>query len=140
MDFTEIPVCLEGSSPDILAELKELAGKISASVYEINSEERQTLHLAAVFTCNFVNYFYHLGNRLLEKQGLSFDLLKPLIRETASKVMEMEPYEAQTGPARRNDEVIIGNHLNLLDNEPELREIYQVLTKSIFEIYKKGTE
>lgn len=136
VDFTEIPVCLEGSSPEILAGLKELAGKVSGSVYEINSEERRILHLAAVFACNFVNHLYDLGSRLLGQQGLPFDLLKPLIRETALKVMEMDPYDAQTGPAKRNDEVIIGNHLNLLNDQPELREIYRVLTKSIFQTNK----
>lgn len=137
VDFTDIPVCLEASSTEILNELKELAGKISGSVYEINSEERKVLHLAAVFTCNFVNHFYYLGNQLLENQGLAFDLLKPLIRETAAKVMEMDPYEAQTGPAKRYDETIINNHLNLMDNRPELREIYSFVTKSIFKAYKK---
>jgi len=137
VDFTDIPICLEASSGAVLTELTELAKKISEAVYEIGSEDRKILHLAAVFACNFVNHFYYLGGQLIGKRGLAFDLLKPLIRETAVKVLEMDPYEAQTGPAKRYDETIIANHLSLMDNQPELREIYNFVTQSIFQAYKK---
>ncbi|MGV8090953.1 MAG: Rossmann-like and DUF2520 domain-containing protein [Mangrovibacterium sp.] len=137
IDFSDIPVCIEANSAKILNELRELAGKISNAVYEISSEERKILHLAAVFACNFVNHFYYISDQLLEKEGLAFDLLKPLIRETAAKVMTMDPYEAQTGPAKRFDETIINKHLKLMDNRPDLREIYSFVSRSIFQAHKK---
>jgi predicted short-subunit dehydrogenase-like oxidoreductase (DUF2520 family) len=137
IDFCGIPICLEANSEKILAELNELAGRISKAVYEITSEDRKILHLAAVFACNFVNHFYYIGDQLLEKQGLAFDLLKPLISETAAKVMGMDPCDAQTGPAKRYDETIINKHLKLMDNQPELREIYRFVTNSIYQAHKK---
>ncbi len=136
IDFSEIPVCLEASSTETLDQLKELAGRISKVIREVSSEERRILHLSAVFACNFVNHLYYLGGRLLNDQGMSFDLLKPLIRETAVKVMEMDPFDAQTGPARRYDENIIGKHLDLLNNQPETRAIYQIVTNSIYQTHK----
>jgi len=137
IDFSEIPICLEANSTEILGELTGLANKISSAVYEISSGERKILHLAAVFACNFVNHFYYIGDQLLKQEGIAFDLLKPLIRETAAKIMEMDPYEAQTGPAKRLDETIINKHLELMDNRPEFREIYRFVTNSIYQAYKK---
>lgn len=140
IDFSGIPICLEANSAESLAELKELAGRISKAVYEITSEDRKILHLAAVFACNFVNHFYDIGDRLLKKQGLAFDLLKPLISETAAKIMEMDPCDAQTGPAKRYDEAIINKHLKLMDNQPELKEIYRLVTNSIYRAHKNQFE
>lgn len=136
VEFAEIPFCLEASDDELLVELKELAGRLSNKVEEISSEQRQSLHLAAVFTCNFVNHFYYLGQQLVEKFGVDFDLLKPLILETAAKVMEIKPFDAQTGPAKRFDETIINKHLNFLADQPELQEIYSFVSRSIFEAHK----
>ena len=138
VNFREIPVCVEANSAEMLHELKDLAMKISENVCEINSTEREILHLSAVFTCNFVNHFYFLGADLLKENNLSFNLLKPLILETAAKVMELNPYAAQTGPAIRYDETIINKHLNLLETQPELRKIYSFVSESIFLAHKKA--
>lgn len=138
VEFSEVPICLEASSEEILNELKQLAVKLSKSVQQITSEERKMLHLAAVFTCNFVNHFYQVGDRLLEKQGLDFELLKPLIKETSDKVMTLKPTEAQTGPAVRFDETIINKHLKLLTDDPELKKIYSFVSESIYNTHKKG--
>ncbi|MGD9931996.1 MAG: Rossmann-like and DUF2520 domain-containing protein [Mangrovibacterium sp.] len=138
VDFSEIPICLEANSAETMNELKELAFRISGQVLEIDSAKRKILHLAAVFSCNFVNHFYYLGDLLLEQHQLNFDLLKPLIRETAGKVMELRPFDAQTGPAKRFDETIINNHLSLLGNQPELAEIYNFVSGSIFQAHKNS--
>jgi len=138
VNFREIPVCVEANSAEMLHELKDLAMKISENVREINSREREVLHLSAVFVCNFVNHFYYLGANLLEKYKLPFSLLEPLILETAAKVTELNPYEAQTGPAMRYDETIINKHLNSLETQPELRKIYSFVSESIFLAHKKA--
>jgi predicted short-subunit dehydrogenase-like oxidoreductase (DUF2520 family) len=131
VDFSDIPVCLEANSQEVFNELALLAGKLSETVRAVTSEERKVLHLAAVFTCNFVNHFYHIGASLIEEKGLDFDLLKPLIMETAQKVMDMQPIHAQTGPAVRFDEAILKNHLDMLSSKPKISKIYSFVSESI---------
>jgi len=140
MDFSDIPLCLEADSNEFLSELREMAGRISSQVLEIHSKERKILHMAAVFANNFVNHFYDISENILKENGLSFDLLKPLIRETTSKIMEIPPHDAQTGPARRCDKSIINRHLKLLKNNPEREKIYKFVTDSIISSYKKTND
>jgi len=140
IDFSEIPLCLEADSDEFLSELKEMAGRISSQVLEINSKERKILHMAAVFANNFVNHFYDISGNILKESGLSFDILKPLIRETTSKIMEIHPHDAQTGPARRCDKIVINRHLKLLKNNPEQEKIYKFVTDSIISSYKKTND
>lgn len=137
VDFSTIPVCIEASDPSLLIELEELALRISSSVHKINSEKRKTLHLAAVFVNNFVNHFYTIGAEILQQKELDFDLLKPLIQETADKIQTMHPMDAQTGPAKRNDQAVISDHLKMLEASPELQNIYTFVTQSIFHIHQK---
>ena len=136
--FDEIPLCLEASSPELLEDLKELARSITGNIHEIDSIQRESLHVSAVFVNNFVNHLYYIGDQLLDVKGVSFDLLKPLIKETAAKIEELSPFDAQTGPAKRFDETIINKHIKLLDKQPELREIYSFVSESIFQAHKKN--
>ena len=136
IEFSDIPICLEAAGPEVLGDLNELAGRLSSKVEKMTSEQRQSLHLAAVFASNFVNHFYYFSQQIVEKHEVNFDLLKPLICETAAKVMEVSPYDAQTGPAKRFDEAIINKHLKLLAEQPELLEIYSFVSRSIFEAHK----
>ena len=137
IDFSEIPVCIEANHPSTILKLEKLAERLSSSVNQINSDERKTLHLAAVFVNNFVNHFYVVGAEILQAKKLSFDLLKPIIRETAAKIETLHPVEAQTGPARRNDQSIIQSQLKMLHGEPELQKIYSFVTESIFQLNQK---
>jgi predicted short-subunit dehydrogenase-like oxidoreductase (DUF2520 family) len=107
-----------------------LGGTISKNVVEISSEKRAKLHLAAVFVNNFVNYLYQIGSEVLKKGNLPFELLKPLIAETASKIETLSPEEAQTGPAKRNDKKTIEKHLHLLENS-DFKEFYELFTKAL---------
>lgn len=137
IDFSEIPICIEASHPSTFLKLEKLAERLSGSVNQINSDERKTLHLAAVFVNNFVNHFYAIGADILHDKKLDFDLLKPLIRETAGKIQTMKPFEAQTGPAKRNDQSILKAHLKMLHDQPELQKIYSFATESIFQLQQK---
>lgn len=132
-NFSDIPLCLEASETEVFTKLKTLAYRISSSVQAISSEERKRLHLAAVFVNNFVNHMYAIGSGILEQSNLDFQLLKPLIRETAKKIESMHPFDAQTGPAKRMDQLVIGNHLNMLEGQPEWQKIYSFVTESIYE-------
>ncbi len=130
VDFTDIPLCIEAENPNDLKLLQDLGKIISRNVVEISSEKRAKLHLAAVFVNNFVNHLYGIGSSILEEEKLPFTLLEPLIRETAAKIETISPYQAQTGPAKRNDKKTIEKHLKLLAESP-YRDLYELFTHSL---------
>ncbi len=74
---------------------------------------------------------YDVASRLLAEEGIPFDVLLPLIDETASKVHTLTPYEAQTGPAVRGDKVVMRNHMDALEGDSELCEIYERISNYI---------
>jgi predicted short-subunit dehydrogenase-like oxidoreductase (DUF2520 family) len=130
VDFDQIPICLESENDSDFELLKKVAESISNSVFEINSQQRKALHISAVFVNNFVNHLYQIGNEICIENNVPFEILKPLILETANKVMSLSPKEAQTGPAKRNDTKTIEAHLDFLSNENHTT-IYKILTQSI---------
>ena len=131
VDFLRVPLCIEGANEVVAKRLIELAQTISNNVSRVNSAQRKVLHLAAVFACNFPNYLYEVARGLLAKDGLDFNLLRPLILETAQKVQHSFPEDVQTGPAIRNDKFTMDAHLQLLHNEPDLKLIYNLLSQEI---------
>lgn len=131
VDFRDIPIFVESHLAEDTHFLKEIAAALSERVYEATSEQRKSLHLAAVFTCNFTNHMYALAAELLRKYELPFEVMLPLIDETARKVHEVEPRAAQTGPAIRYDENVINGHLQMLADEPEMQELYRLISGSI---------
>jgi predicted short-subunit dehydrogenase-like oxidoreductase (DUF2520 family) len=133
VDFSEIPVFIEGTDPAI----RLLAESISRRVYALTTEARKYLHLSAVFACNFVNHCYALSAELLEQHGLPFDVMLPLIDETAGKVHQLHPHDAQTGPAVRYDENVIRMQSALLAADPELQKIYELLS---LDIHRKASK
>ena len=136
VDFSEIPIFVESNSNKNEKLLLQIAGEISDSVSLLNSEKRKMLHISAVFACNFVNHFYTIAADILKSKNIPFEVLKPLILETAKKVQEMEPERAQTGPAIRFDEKIMNSHLNELNEFGDYQQLYKLISKSIFDRYK----
>ncbi|MCZ4244449.1 Rossmann-like and DUF2520 domain-containing protein [Pedobacter punctiformis] len=136
VDFKNIPLCIEASDEKQLGILKQLANKLSEKVYEIDGDKRKVLHLAAVFACNFTNHLYTLANQVLSGHNLEFDIIRPLIAETADKIKADLPENVQTGPAIRHDESTIKAHLDRLKDMPELHNIYETLSNSIKLTYK----
>lgn len=135
-----IPICIEGSDEAITLELEQLAQSISKNVYRVSSAQRKMLHLAAVFACNFPNYLYAIARQILEQNNLGFELLRPLILETAQKVQDALPANVQTGPAIRNDITTMSAHLQLLENDPRLKEIYSLLSQGIIKMDNAGQQ
>ena len=133
LDFSDTPICIEAENNQALDLLKKLALAISNKVYEINSEQRKKLHLAAVFVNNFTNHLYQIGNSICDDHKIPFEILHPLIKETAYKIKEISPKEAQTGPAIRNDNKTIEKHLAQLSTQE--KKIYNILTDSISKTY-----
>lgn len=130
VDFSLIPYCIEASNKQDFELLEKLALSFSERVYKISTDQRQSIHLAAVFVNNFTNHLFKLGEDICKENMVPFDILKPLILETATKVQTLSPREAQTGPAARNDQGTIDRHLEAL-NDPIKKEIYQLITNSI---------
>lgn len=130
LDFSEIPICIETLDKKDYHTLKTLALSLGCPVKKVNTDQRKVLHLAAVFVNNFTNQMYRIAHEITESEATEFDLLKPLILETAKKVQDLSPYMAQTGPAKRNDQKTIKNHLKLLKSETH-KDIYKLITKSI---------
>ena len=130
LDFANVPICIEAIDKSDLKILKTLSKAIGSKSHKVNTNQRKSLHLAAVFVNNFTNQLYRIAHEITEDEGVEFDILKPLIMETAIKVQELSPYMAQTGPAKRNDKKTIKKHLDLLKNEQH-KAIYELLTASI---------
>jgi predicted short-subunit dehydrogenase-like oxidoreductase (DUF2520 family) len=136
-DLSFVPFFIEGSDKDCTDTLMTLAGSISKSVYLSDTAHRRLLHLAAIFVSNFTNHLQTLGKDISAKANVPFDVFYPLITETISKSIELGPENSQTGPAVRYDLNTIEKHLDLLSYSPELRNIYDLMTRSIMNYYNK---
>lgn len=138
VDFSVIPIFLETPSAELRPELEAFARKLSGAVIWATSEQRARVHLAAVFACNFVNHMYAVGEGIVRSAGLPFDVLKPLLAETAAKALDAaSPADVQTGPAVRNDLPTMARHRALLAAAPRLENIYSIISNNIWEISKK---
>lgn len=130
-DFSHAPILLEANDKQTVSTLKQLANRLSDNIAEVNTQQRQMLHLAAVFANNFVNNQLTIAEDILTKNNLPFDLLRPLLASYFEKLKTRLPHELQTGPAVRNDMDVIEKHLKLLENEPEYRNIYELISANI---------
>jgi predicted short-subunit dehydrogenase-like oxidoreductase (DUF2520 family) len=126
-----VPFFLEANTPETVDRLRELAEAIGGRTYDADSTARATLHLAAVFACNYANLMWDISSDVLARKGYAFDVFAPLMRETISKAAAVGPFAAQTGPAMRGDIDVINKHLSALDGTP--KQIYQLLAETIMQ-------
>ncbi len=131
VDFREIPFFIEANTPEDAELLRSISLTMTEKVYELSSDRRKYLHLAAVFASNFTNHCYELCDEILSEHGIPFDVMLPLIGEIADKVRSMSPKEAQTGPALRYDANVIGKQEKLLAGNLRIRGIYNLMSDSI---------
>lgn len=136
IDFSTVPMCLEAENTFDFRVLESVAKSISNAVFPINSDQRKALHVSAVFVNNFTNHLYQIGQEICTEHQVPFEVLRPLIQETAEKIKTLDPIDAQTGPAKRNDSTTIEAHLEYLTNENQ-KNIYKLLTQSIQDNGKK---
>ena len=130
LNFKEVPLCLETENGADLESLKDLAQLLSNNVFEISSEQRKSLHVAAVFVSNFTNHMYTIGSEVCKANNIPFDILQPLIAETADKIKYLSPKDAQPGPAIRLDSKTIQKHEEFLTNN-NYKNLYKLITESI---------
>lgn len=133
VDFKSTPIFIESESSDVEKALMKMAKAISNNVKRINSEERKALHVAAVFASNFSNHMLTIAREIATQNDLDFNVLKPLIAETLNKSLEIGPEKAQTGPAIRGDFEVLERHMEFLRENPELAEIYKVISQHIID-------
>lgn len=131
LNFTHIPFLLEGSNNATVLQLEALAASLSEKIHVVDEEQRQWIHVAAVFANNFTNHLYGLSEQILANHGMGFEILKPLIFNAVESLNKYSPNEIQTGPASRRDYQVIDRHLMLLSDDHRLKKIYEVLTDSI---------
>jgi len=138
--FSEIPVFLEANSSENYRVIEKLACQISSEVQSASSNDRLAIHVAAVFACNFTNFMFVGAEELLQKHNLSFQNLKPLIKETFAKAQEHSPEKVQTGPAVREDKQTIQSHLKVLSNSGMWQKLYRFVSDMIVEYYNAEHE
>lgn len=137
VEFRNVPICIEAEDVATIKVLKDLGFILSKTVKEINSYQRSILHVAAVFACNFTNHLWALSKEIVDEEELDFEILKPLIKETFTKAMKSKhPAEVQTGPAVRDDIETIQKQRKLIQEDEDLLEVYNTLTKSIQDWYQ----
>lgn len=135
LNFENIPIALETEKSEDYMLLENLANSLSKNTYPIDSQQRTHLHIAAVFANNFSNHMFKIAKDVCDRHDFSFEILKPIIFETTKKLETMSPMDAQTGPAKRNDQIVIENHLQQLTGEQ--KEIYRLVSDSISKTYNK---
>lgn len=130
-DVPDSPIFIDAGDAQTLQQLNALARTVSDEVHVANDDMRLKLHLAAVMVNNFTNHLYALVENYCREEGLDFNVLQPLILETALRLKAASPAETQTGPAVRNDTVTIKKHLALLGQHPQLKQLYELFTENI---------
>lgn len=137
VDFSYIPCFVEACDDQTTEQIFQLARSISQEVHLMNSADRRYLHLAAVWACNFANHCYDVASEILDRHDIPFSVMNALVDETAAKVHELLPRQAQTGPAVRFDENVIEAQMKLMDEAPLQQELYRKLSESIHQYQKK---
>lgn len=138
VDFRQVPIAIEGGNKEVIQFLRLVAERLSEKVIELSSADRLALHVSAVFACNFTNHLYAIAKQLLAQRHLNFDLIKPLITETAERIKDNDPATVQTGPAVRSDLQTVSKHVDFLKDDTRLQEIYEKLSQSIASFNKNS--
>lgn len=131
VDWERMLFFVEGSNGSSLAMAHDMAMAMSGQVRQLNSDDRCRMHMAAVFANNFTNRMMAVSEQLMNQTGLPFELLHPLLKETFDKAMTLGPSRSQTGPASRHDSRVMQQHMSLLESQPELKEIYRLISQNI---------
>ena len=137
ISLRKVPVLVEACETSTLELAKSIAGKLSETVIEADSEKRCNVHIAAVFACNFMNHMQTMAGDILQKNDLPKDLLRPLVEETCQKILTLIPVDAQTGPAKRGDVKVLEKHSSMLQDWPEYKQVYDMLSEQIRKKYNR---
>lgn len=138
VDMSEVPLFIEGNTPEVAGRIRLMAEKVTPKVHYADGDLRKRMHIAAVFACNFTNYMFTVADDLLGRDGLSLEVLHPLLKETVRKALNGSPAQGQTGPAVRGDREVMEAHESMLD--PELAEMYRMISGAIYNRHHQNQE
>ena len=131
----EIPFLVDGADKETTEKLDAFARTLGSVVSRANDEERKRYHFNAVLVNNFVNMLYQYAYNDCTANGLDFNMLHPIIMETANRALKDDPAVWQTGPAFRHDINTIKRHMKMIDDR-RLRRIYRESSKGIINLAK----
>lgn len=138
VDMSEVPLFIEGNTSEVAGRIRLMAEKVTPKVHYADGDLRKRMHIAAVFACNFTNYMFTVADDLLGRDGLSLEVLHPLLKETVRKALNGSPAQGQTGPAVRGDREVMEAHESMLD--PELAEMYRMISGAIYNRHHQNQE
>lgn len=140
VEWSNTPIFIEAIEAMDAITLTKIAESLTQQVYQYDSAQRLSLHLAAVFACNFTNYCYDMAKQIVDVKQVDFSLLYPLILETANKATKNDPRHMQTGPAMRGDQNILTMHTQMLAdaNREDLKQVYGLLSQSIINRHEQS--
>lgn len=136
--FDGIFVSLEGSNP-LCDKLKNLLTTVGAKPLKVRKEQKQILHIAAVFASNYVVAVLHEAEKLISENGIENSLkpLEPLIHQTIDNALNSGPAKALSGPVARGDEDSVCKHLDALEQESKSQSLYIALGLKTVSIAKE---
>ena len=135
-DFDKVTLCTYGNNEKVRKLLQSIAKELTSKTYELSDIQRKSLHIAAVFCNNFPNHLFGIAKAILDKEGISFEVLFPLIDMTVEKAKHFNPFDVQTGPAIRNEKRIMQQHKAMLGKDES--EIYELLSEKIISYHSKS--
>ncbi|MDR0971699.1 MAG: DUF2520 domain-containing protein [Bacteroidales bacterium] len=138
LSFSLIPLCIEANSSESLRKIENLFTSLGNKIYFLSSQKRKHLHISAIFANNFTNYLYGIAKKQLEKEDIPFEILTPIIDQTIENIEKNNPFDIQTGPAKRKDYQIMEEHKKLLDENE--RRIYEIISKGISSLQEEKEE
>ncbi|HET8861124.1 Rossmann-like and DUF2520 domain-containing protein [Marivirga sp.] len=133
LDFENVPFLLESENKEALKILNSLAKSLSKNIQIVSTAQRKQMHLAAVFACNFTNHMMSISEKIMKNAQLDFSLLHPLISETIEKSLKHSPKSVQTGPAKRGDLETLDKHMEMLQSDENVQEIYRLISQNILD-------
>ncbi len=128
-------VLINGNSDSIIQSMQDLFGQFPWSIEVIDDSKRMKMHAMATFTANFSNHLYQLAFDYCQKENIPFHALYAIIEQTAISIQTNNPAELQAGPAFRGDKAMIKAHLDLLDGNVEIKQLYQLFSELIVDAY-----
>lgn len=131
--WKDIPLFLQSSDDTAMKQLNTLLKLFPGKKVLCDDASRLRIHLAAVLVNNFANALYSEAHTLVGTSGGLglFKLLLPLIKNGLGKLEVMEPAQAQTGPAKRKDKVVMKKHLQVLKKDKDLTKLYRLMSALI---------
>lgn len=129
VDMKFVPFFTEAEDSSDYDILDSLALSISGIVHHADASKRRRLHIAGVFSSNFIVALLEITDKILSESGYPLETVKPLVEATVAKAFRIGPFAAMTGPAVRGDRSVMELQSKGLDGLDQ--KIYDMLSEYI---------